>query len=144
MKGSNHTLHSPLLDLLTQTFNITHSYFSSPVICSTNLHTYYSPFPKDKIFGSIGITFHYKWHGVGYAHLYNAADGLQAIHWARLAAHTNPSTVTILTIPNHIWYRNFQPLLGLFSNTHVIAHFAADTITYQGPTILPDIYKKTH
>jgi hypothetical protein len=32
-------------------------------------------------------------------------------------------------------YQNFNPHSGPFPDTHIIAHFVADTITYEEPTI---------
>ena len=57
----------------------------------------------------------------------------QAIHWARLAAKNDPNTITILVIPDNNWYQNFAPYNGPFPDTHVMTHFAADTITYEEP-----------
>ena len=57
----------------------------------------------------------------------------QAIHWARVAAKNDPNTITILVIPDVNWYQNYSPHESLFPDTHTIAHFAADTITYVEP-----------
>jgi hypothetical protein len=57
----------------------------------------------------------------------------QAIHWARLAAKNDPETLTILVIPDINWYQNYSPYTGPFPDTHTIAHFTADTITYDEP-----------
>ena len=134
LKAAHHTLPTSILDSLTTTFNISHSYFSSPITCSTKITKYYSPHTRDKIFGSIGTTQQYKWKGIGYAHPHNQDATLQAIHWARLAAKHNPTTVTILTLPDTNWYQNLTPHNGPFPDTHVIAHFATDTITYDIPS----------
>jgi hypothetical protein len=53
-KNTQYALPNNMLDHLTTSFNITHSYFSSPITCSTLLKKFYSPFPCDCIFGSIG------------------------------------------------------------------------------------------
>ena len=37
------------------------------------------------------------------------------------------------------WYHNFNPYTGPFVDTHIIAHFAADTIIYEEPTIPPEL-----
>ena len=100
-KYSHHSMPKLLLDHITTSFNITHSYFFSPVICSTLIKDFYSPFSKNKIFGSIEHAFSYKWKGIGYAHPHNEEEAVKAIHWARLAAKNNPSTVIILTIPDN-------------------------------------------
>ena len=62
----------------------------------------------------------------------------QAIHWARLAARHDPSTITILTIPDTNSYQNKVPYNGPFPDSHVMIHFAADTITYDEPTTPQD------
>ena len=68
LKFSQYTLPNAILENFISTFQITHSYFSSPVTCSTTLKQYHSPFPRDVIFGSVGKAFQHKWHGNGYAH----------------------------------------------------------------------------
>ena len=65
------------------------------------------PFARDKIFGSIGTAFQYKWKGIGYAHPHNEEATQQTIQWARLVAIEDPNTITIVVIPNTNWYRNF-------------------------------------
>ena len=102
---------------------------------------FYSPFSRDKIFGSIGHASSYKWKGIGYAHPHNKEEAEKAIHWARLAAKNDPNIVTILTIPNNKWYQNHTPYIGPFPNTHVIAHIPADAITYEEPTISLELDK---
>ena len=96
---------------------------------------FYSTFARDKIFGSLGTSFQYKWKGIGYAHLNDYETTQQAIHWARLAAKQDPETVTFLAIPNTDWYQNQSPYTEPFPDAHTIIHFAADTITYDVPTI---------
>ena len=110
-------------------------YFSSLVTCSILIQEFYSPFSRDKIFGSIGYTFSYKWKGIGYAHPHNEKKAEIAIHWTRLAAKNDPNTITILTILDNKWYQNHTPHIGPFQDTHVIAQIPADTITYKEPTI---------
>ena len=135
LKYSHHSIPKILFDHITTNFNIIHSYFSSLVTCSTLIQEFYSPFPRDKIFGSFGHAFFYKWKGIGYAHPHNEKEAKTAIHWARLAAKNDPDTVTILTIPDNKWYQNHTPHIGPFRDTHVITHIPADTITYEEPTI---------
>ena len=135
LKHSHHAIPKILLDHITTSFNITHSYFSSPVTCSTLIQKFYSPFSRDKIFGSIGHAYSYKWKEVGYAHPHNEKEAETAIHWVRLTTKNDPNTITILTIPDNKWYQNHTPHIGPFQDTHVIAHIPADTITYEEPTI---------
>jgi hypothetical protein len=123
------------LEFLITSFNINHSYFSSPVTCPTQITQFYSPFSRDKIFGSLGKAFDHKWKGIGYAHPHNTTNLQQAIHWARIAAKNDPNTITILIAKDIDWYHNFNPYTGPFLDTHIIAHFAADTITYEEPTM---------
>jgi hypothetical protein len=84
-KRAQYTIPTQILDLLITTFNITHSYFSSPITCPTQFTQFYSPFSRDIIFGSLGKMFDYKWQGTGYAHPHTSTDLQQAIHWARMA-----------------------------------------------------------
>jgi hypothetical protein len=62
-------------------------------------------------------------------------EAQQALHWAPLASKNNPDTITILVTPDRNWYHNLNPHEGPFPDSHVIAHFKADTITYEEPTI---------
>ena len=139
LKLAQYTLPTPILNFLTTTFNVRHSYFSSPVTCPIHLNQFYSPFTRDKIFGSLGKAFDHKWKGIGYAHPNNIIDLQQAIHWARLAAKNDANTITILISPDNNWYQNCNPYSNSFPDTHIIAHFAADTITYEEPTIPPEL-----
>jgi hypothetical protein len=127
----------PILVHLATTFNLTHLYISSPVTCPTNIYKYYFPFTRDIIFGSYGTSFQYKWRGSGFAHPHNDQETQQAIHWARLAAHADPDNITILITTGKLWYQNQTPLASPFSNTHLLAHFPPDTITFDEVTILP-------
>jgi hypothetical protein len=139
LKRAQYTIPTPILDLLTTTFNINHSYFSSPVTCPTQFTQFYSPFSRDIIFGSLEKAFDHKWQGIRYAHPHNATDLQQAIHWARMVAQNDPYTVIILISPDTDWYKNPNPYIGPFQDTQVIAHFAVDTITYEEPTIPPEL-----
>ena len=67
-KNTQYILPTPLLEHIITTFDLTHTYFSSPLTCSTLLKQYYSLFPCDCIFGSIGTAFTHKWNGQRFAH----------------------------------------------------------------------------
>ena len=134
LKNSQHALPKALLDHITMSFKITKSYFSSPVTCSTYVTKFFSPFPRDKIFGSLGNAFSHRWQGIGYAHLHNETEAQTTIHWAKLGAKHDPHTTTILTIPFINWYQIFTPHLGPFSYTHVITHISAYTTKYKEAT----------
>ena len=140
-KTTLHILPTNIIDSLITTFNISYSYFSSPVTCSTQISKFYSPFAIDKVFGALETAFQYKWKGIGYAHLHNEETVQQAIHWARLAAKNYPNTITIIVISYINWYQDPSPYTGPFPHTHVITYFAADTITYEEPTIPQDRQK---
>ena len=109
LKLSQYTLPNAILDHIIDSFQITHSHFSSPVTCPTSLRQFSSPFLRDKIFGSIGTTFQHKWIGNGYAHPHTEKDTQQALHWARLAAKNDPDTITILITTDPDWYHNPHP-----------------------------------
>ena len=65
LKNSQHTLPTNIMDSIITTFNISQSYFSSPITCSITIRQFYSPHTRDKIFGSLGTAFQYKWRGIG-------------------------------------------------------------------------------
>ena len=75
----------------------------------------------------------------GYAHPHTKNDTQQAFHWARLAAKNNPDTMTILITTDLNWYHNLHPHESPFLDSHIITHFKADTITYDEPTIPPEL-----
>jgi hypothetical protein len=127
----------PILTYLTTAFNLIHSHFFSPVTCPTNIYKYYSPFTRDIVFGSCGTSFQYHRKGLGFEHLHNNQETQQAIHWARLVAHSDPHNITILITTDKHWYQNQTLLANPFPNTHLLAHFPLDTITYDEPTIPP-------
>jgi hypothetical protein len=129
------------MDSLITTFNISHSYFFSPVTCSTHISKYYSPLARDKVFGALRTAFQYKWEDIGYAHPYDEETTQQTIHLAILAAKNDPNIITIIIAPNINWYSDPSPYIGSFLDTHVITHFAADSITYKEPTILQESQK---
>jgi hypothetical protein len=121
LKLAQYTIPTPILNFLLTSFNINPSYFSSPVTCPIQLNQFYSPFSRDKIFGSIGKAFDHKWKGIGYVHPHDTTDLQHAIHWARLAAKKDPNTFTILIAPYTNWYQNFNPHSSPFPYTHIIA-----------------------
>ena len=141
-KNIQYTLPNPILNHMFYSFNITHSYFSFPATCPTNIHKFYSPFDRDKIFGSFGTLFQYQWHGLGYAHPHNAQDAQQILYQAQLVASIDLDNVTIITLPDNNQYKNTTPLIGPFPDTHVIAYFPPDTILYEEPTIPIHITKE--
>jgi hypothetical protein len=109
-KNIQYALPNNILDHLITTLNITHSYFSSPITCSTLLKQFYSPFPRDCIFGSIGNAFSHKRDGCGFAHLPPQLLP-QAIHMARIAAKTNPLSYTILINTDPNWHQQTNPFI---------------------------------
>ena len=137
LKLSQYTLPNAIIENFINTFQITHSYFSSPVTCPTTLTQFHSPFPRGVVFGSVGKTFYHKWHGNGYAHPHTDTETQQALHWARLATQNDSNSITLLVMPDENRYHNSNPHNGPFPDTHVIAHFKANTIIYEEPTISP-------
>jgi ribonuclease HI len=141
-KNIQYALPNNILDHLTTTFNITHSYFSSPITCSTLLKQFYSPFPRDCIFGSSGNALSHKWNGCGFAH--PPPQMLpQAIHMARITAKTNPLSYTILinTYPN--WHQKTNPFITQYTYTHVITYIPPNILQYHVP-LTPTYNKQTH
>ena len=63
----------------------------------------------------------------------------EALHWAQLISKNNPDSVIILVTPYHNWYHNLNPHEGPSLDSHVIAHFKVDTITYKEPTYPPKL-----
>ena len=45
-------------------------------------------------------------------------------------------------MPDENWYHNPNPHNGPFLDSHIITHFRADTITYEEPTIPPELRKE--
>ena len=78
LKLAQYTLPNAILEHIIDSFQVTHSHFSSPVTCPTSLKQLSSPFPRDKVIGSIGTAFQHKWIGNGYAHPHIETDTQQA------------------------------------------------------------------
>ena len=93
-------MHPTITKILIESLKITHSYYSSPFTCPTQLTQYYSPHNRDKITGSMGHAQSYKWKGIGLAHPTYHKPTVEAIHWARMAAKEDANTITILIV-NH-------------------------------------------
>jgi hypothetical protein len=74
LKNAQYALPTSIVNHIFASFNIIHSYFSSPVTCPTSIQSNYFPFAKDKIFGSLGTSFQYQWHGLGYVHPHDTQD----------------------------------------------------------------------
>jgi hypothetical protein len=127
LKESHFTLPIELLDQIITIFNITTSYFSSPVTCSTLINTYYSPFQRDSIFRAKGTAFKHKWLGNGYAHPHNKENLQKAIHWPALPL--KKTTTQSLSSP-------FQTKNGpqtrhhtrLYSMTHMSSYISHPTL----------------
>jgi hypothetical protein len=116
-----------MLDHLLTTFNIAQTYFSSLLMYSTLLKNFYSPFPRDCIFGSLGTTFFHKWYGYGFAH---PPPSLlpQAIHMARLAVKESPLSYTILINTDLNWHQHINHFYVEFPDTHVIVYIPPDSL----------------
>ena len=74
-----------------------------------------------------------------YAHPHTENDTQQVLHWAKFAAKNDPNTITILITADPNWYHNLHPHEGPFLDSHVITHFKVYTITYDEPTIPPEL-----
>jgi hypothetical protein len=60
-QNAHTSIPTQILEEIIEQFQITHSYFSSPITCHTNLKQFSSPHQRDQIFGSMGQAFDYKW-----------------------------------------------------------------------------------
>jgi hypothetical protein len=141
-KNTQYSLPTDLLKHLLTSFNITHTYFSSPLTCPTHLTHFYSPHPRDCIFGSLGTAFSYKWHNRGFAH-HPPSLLPQAIHMARLAAKENPQSYTIIINSYPNWHQHIDPYHQMYPDTHVIAYIPPNTLKYHEP-LNPLFTENTH
>ena len=131
-KYIQYSLPIPILDHIITTFNLTHTYFSSLLTCSTLLKQFYSPYPRDCIFGSIGTAFSYKRIGQGFVHP-PPSSLPQSIHMACLAAKANPLSYTILIHTNSNWHQHTNPFHTEYPSTHVITYIPSNTLQYHDP-----------
>ena len=76
----HHTLHPEITKMLIESFEITHSYYSSPLTCPTQITQYYSPHDQDIIFGSMGHAQSSRWKGIGLAYPTDHNTTVEAIH----------------------------------------------------------------
>jgi ribonuclease HI len=140
-QNAHTAIPAQILEEIIGQFQITHSYFSSPITCHTNLKQFSSPHQRDQIFGSMGQAFDYKWQGSGYAHPPKHELTIQALHWARLAAQVDPKNQTILILTNPDWHSNKNSLENEYPNAHTIAYITPDTLKYHAHTGLAKYYK---
>jgi hypothetical protein len=127
LKNTQYSLLTDMLEHISTTFNITHTFFSSPLTCSTLLNYFYSPFSCNWIFGSLGTTFCHKWNGFGFS--YPPPSLLpQAIHMARFSTKEDPLSYTIIVNSYPNWHQYTNPYYTAYPNTHVIAYILPNTL----------------
>ena len=118
--NNNHnTLHPDIIRLLIDSFQITHSYYSSPLTCPTKLTQYNSPHNCDIIFGSLGHAQSSRWKGIGLAYPTDHKTTLEAIHWARMAAKEDKHTATILIVNHNDWTPQQLPITNK-ADVHIL------------------------
>ena len=135
-----------MLNHLITTFNLTHTYFSSPLTCTTLLKQFYFPFPRDCIFGSLGTAFSHKWNGQGFAHP-PPSSLPQSIHMARLVAKEDPLSYTIFINSEPNWHQHPNPFHIEYPDTHVITYIPPNALQYHDPikpTYDDDPYIESH
>jgi DNA-directed RNA polymerase subunit L len=136
----HHTLHSPITTTLIESFKITHSYYSSPLTCPTQLTQYYSPHNRDKLFGSLGHAQSSRWQGIGLAHPPDHNTTIEAIHWARMAAKEDTNTFTILIVNHNDWTSQQIPITTK-DDIHILATISPHTIKYNPTPEWPKYYQ---
>jgi ribonuclease HI len=139
---AHRTLPQQLLQHLTNSYSLTHSYYSNPLTCPYNMHQFYSPHARDRVFGSLGDSTKIQWNGHGFAHPPDQKNALTAIHQARMAARTHPNTLTIVVLPHTTWHSKNNPLQGTHRDTQVIAHFEPNTLKYIASPGLPKYFTR--
>jgi hypothetical protein len=92
-----HTLKTAL----AKTFNITHEIFTNPMERSPDIPNYCSPFPKDKIFGSLGDPYEHSWNGTTslLCPPRSSEETYKAIKWALQSTKGNKPTLIICAVP---------------------------------------------
>ena len=139
LKLIQYTLPMPIFNHLIATFNLTHSYFSSPTTCPQTLRNFFFLFTHNKIFESMDLDFLTKWFGYGLAHLTTSILLQQAIHWEGLATTSNLQNTTISMYLKSNWHQNNDFLKPLFLDTHIIAHYPSNSISFYKPMAPPKI-----
>jgi ribonuclease HI len=135
------TLPSAITKTLIESFQITHSYYSSPLTCPTQLTQYNSPHTRDILFGSRGKANSTKWTGHGLAFPTDHNTTLEALHWARMAAKEDAQTLTILIINHKDWTPQQIPLIN--HDIHILATIPPHTIIYNPTPKWPKYYQYT-
>jgi hypothetical protein len=136
----HHTLHPEIIKTLITTFQITHSYYSSPLTCPIQITQFHSPHNRDIIFGSLGHAKSSKWTGIGLAFPTDYNTTVEAIHWARMAAKEDPTTVTILIANHKDWTTQNLPLTTK-PDVHVMTTIPPHTIKYKPTPEWPTYYQ---
>ena len=118
--NQHQSIHPTITILLITTFQLTHSYYSSPLTSPLLLKRHNLPHTRNTIFGSQGCALASKWNGTGYAHPTNHRTTTKSIHWARMATKENPHNMTIMTL-NHKDWTSQQLNLANHQDIHTIA-----------------------
>ena len=134
-------LHPEITKVLINSFKITHSYYSSPLTCRTQLMQYNSPHTRDIIFGSMRHAKSSRWTGLGLACPTDHNTTLEAIHWARMATKEDAQTITILIVNHKDWAPQKLPLTN--TNIHIMATIPPHTIQYNPTPKWPKYYQYT-
>lgn len=134
-----HTLPPHIIDNILQTFQLTHSYFSSPFKFPTHLTQYHSPHGRDKTFGSSNHTTSTEWACHGYAHITNIDLLPKTINWAKLATQSTYNYTTMITIMVEEWSNHHSNPL---QQPNVIPIITIPPLTMQYPAspTLPRCY----
>ena len=139
-RNLHQTLHPEITKTLINSFKITHSYYSSPLTCPTQLTQYNSPHNRDIIFGSMGHTKSSRWTWIGLAFPTNHNTTLEAIHLARMATKEDARAITILIV-NHKGWTTQQLPLAENTDIHVMATIPPHTIHYDPTPEWPGYYQ---
>jgi hypothetical protein len=139
-KNMHHTIHLTIIKTLIESHKITHSYYSSPLTCPTQLTQYHSPHNRDIIFGSMGHAQISRWKGIGLAYPTEHKTTVEAIHWAIMEAKEDTNTATILIINHNDWTPQ-QISLTTSGDIHTLATIPPHTILYNPTPEWPKYYQ---
>lgn len=119
-----------LLQHIINTYNLQHSYYSSPLSCPIGITKYFNPHHRNLFFGSTRLARRHKWMGRGYAHFHNAQLATKARHWVQIAAQHTPNSPTILLIPRTDWIEMALPYNISQTDIQLLAPFGPSQLQY--------------
>lgn len=138
LSTKHHTLHQSIVKLLINSFNVTHSCYSSTLTCPSQLIQYKSLHTMDVLFKSTWLAKSSNWSSKGLTYPIDHQNTLEAIHWARIEAkeypprynpHHKPQWLATQALPLKLQADIHMLTKSLHNHTYMHSHPNGQNIT---------------